>query len=112
MPYPRIQRRLASSCIISSQRVLTVKIILTVTGNDHEGIVAAVATKLAEKNVNIVNISQTIMGEYFTMILQGSFDDSQQTIQELQEAMKTVEEEQSLHIRIQSEAIFDAMHTL
>ncbi len=88
------------------------KIILTVTGYDHTGIVAAVATKLAEHNVNIENMSQTIMDDFFTMILHGTFDDSQQSIQELQEAMSTVGKAENLHIRLQSEAIFDAMHTL
>lgn len=88
------------------------KIILTVNGHDHVGIVAAVTGKLAERNVNILNISQTLMDGFFTMILHGSFDDHEQTIQELQEAMKPVADEQSLSIRIQSEAIFDAMHTL
>lgn len=88
------------------------KIILTVTGHDHVGIVAAVTTQLAKLNVNILNISQTLMDGFFTMILHGSFDDEQQTIQELQEAMKPVAREQELSIRIQSEAIFDAMHTL
>ncbi|GGH65379.1 ACT domain-containing protein [Rothia aerolata] len=89
-----------------------VKIILTVTGLDHEGIVAAVATRLAERKVNILNISQTLMDNYFTMILQGSFDESSQSIQDLQAAFEEVEKEQGLQIRIQSESIFDAMHTL
>lgn len=88
------------------------KVILTVTGHDHQGIVAAVATKLTERKVNILNISQTLMDDFFTMILHGSFDDNYQTIQELQEAMAPVADEQKLSIRIQSEAIFDAMHTL
>ena len=45
------------------------KIILTVTGIDHEGIIAAVTTKLTERHVNVLDVSQTIMGEYFTMIM-------------------------------------------
>ena len=88
------------------------KIILTVTGLDHEGIIAAVTGKLAERKVNIENLSQTLMQGYFTMILQGSFDENQQSITELQEAMKPVEEQQQVQIRIQSDAIFQAMHTL
>ncbi|WP_421084679.1 ACT domain-containing protein [Rothia nasimurium] len=88
------------------------KIILTVTGLDHEGIIAGVTTKLAERKVNIENVSQTLMSGYFTMILQGSFDDSTQSITDLQAAMKPVEEEQRVQIRIQSDAIFQAMHTL
>ena len=46
------------------------------------------------------------------MILQGSFDETSQSITELQEAMKPVEEAQRVQIRIQSDAIFQAMHTL
>ncbi|WP_237188498.1 ACT domain-containing protein [Rothia nasimurium] len=88
------------------------KIILTVTGLDHEGIIAGVTTKLAERKVNIENVSQTLMSGYFTMILQGSFDDAEQSITDLQAAMKPVEEEQRVQIRIQSDAIFQAMHTL
>lgn len=88
------------------------KIILTVTGLDHEGIIAGVTTKLAERKVNVENVSQTLMQGYFTMILQGSFDESQQSITDLQEAMKPVGEEQRVQIRIQSDAIFQAMHTL
>ena len=45
------------------------KIILTVTGIDHEGIIAAVTNTLAERHVNVLDVSQTIMGEYFTMIM-------------------------------------------
>ena len=81
--------------------------ILTVTGLDHTGIVAAVSTLLAKNEVNIVNISQTLMGEYFTMIMQITFD---MPIQELQAALEEVAKEQALSIRVQSEAIFQAMH--
>lgn len=88
------------------------KIILTVTGLDHEGIIAGVTTKLAERKVNVENVSQTLMQGYFTMILQGSFDETQQSITDLQEAMAPVGEEQRVQIRIQSDAIFRAMHTL
>ena len=45
------------------------KAIVTVTGIDHTGIVAAVAQALAELDTNILNMSQTLMGDYFTMIL-------------------------------------------
>lgn len=88
------------------------KIILTVTGLDHEGIIAGVTTKLAERKVNVENVSQTLMQGYFTMILQGSFDETQQSITDLQEAMVPVGEAQRVQIRIQSDAIFRAMHTL
>lgn len=88
------------------------KAIITVTGKDHKGIVAAVSTKLAEVDVNILDISQTLMEEYFTMILLVDFSKSPHTIAEVQEQMKEVEKKQGLLIRIQSEDIFNAMHTL
>lgn len=88
------------------------KIILTVTGLDHVGIIASVATRLAELDVNILNVSQTLMEGYFTMIMQGSFDEEQRSIEEIQEGMRPVAESAKVEIRIQSEAIFDAMHSL
>ena len=86
--------------------------IMTVTGLDHAGIIAAVATGLAEKKANITNVSQTLMGDYFTMILQVDFEETETPLAQLQDAMRLVGEAQGLEIRIQSEAIFNAMHKL
>lgn len=88
------------------------KAIITVTGKDHRGIVASVSTKLSEMQVNILDISQTLMEEYFTMILLCDFSSSPYSIPQVQKQMKEVEEKEKLVIRIQSEEIFDAMHTL
>ncbi|SQC37603.1 ACT domain-containing protein [Rothia kristinae] len=88
------------------------KIILTVTGPDRVGIIAAVATRLAALEVNILNVSQTLMDGYFTMIMQGSFDDAAGSIEAIQEDMAAVQEQTGVIVRIQSEAIFDAMHQL
>lgn len=88
------------------------KAIITVTGKDHKGIVASVSTKLSDVDVNILDISQTLMEEYFTMILLVDFTSSPYSILEVQNQMKKIEEKQKLVIRIQSEAIFNAMHTL
>lgn len=88
------------------------KAIVTVTGIDHTGIVAAVAQALAELDTNILNMSQTLMGDYFTMIMQCEFDDAVRPICTVQERLTEVGGEQKLDIRIQSEAIFDAMHRL
>lgn len=84
--------------------------IMTVTGLDHTGIIAAVSTALAELDVNILNVSQTIMDDYFTMILHVRIDDSQHGIADVQDRMAEVEEQEKLVIRVQSEAIFSAMH--
>ena len=88
------------------------KIILTVTGIDHEGIIAAVTATLAERKVNVLDVSQTIMGEYFTMIMHCSFDEKQQNLIDLQESMAAVERDQKVQIRIQAESIFKAMHAI
>lgn len=98
--------------MIIEKRMNSVKAIITVTGKDHKGIVASVSTKLSDLDVNIVDISQTLMEEYFTMILLVDFTSSPHSIVEVQKEMKEIEEKQKLVIRIQSETIFDAMHTL
>lgn len=83
--------------------------ILTVTGLDHTGIVAAVSGRLATLDVNILNITQTILGEYFTMICQCEFDETVRPIQAIQDELRDVATEQGVEIRLQSEAIFRAM---
>lgn len=86
--------------------------IMTVTGVDNTGIISAVSTALAELNVNIVDVSQTLMSEYFTMILRVEFDENEVSIQQLQERMNTVGESIKQSIRVQSEALFTAMNEI
>ena len=86
--------------------------IMTVTGIDHGGIIAAVSTACAELNINIHNVSQTLMDDYFTMILHVAFDESEVDITTIQEKMTEVGEREKLVIRIQSQAIFDAMNII
>lgn len=86
--------------------------IMTVTGADHTGIIAAVTTALAEQEVNILDVSQTIMDNYFTMILRVDFDEQTHDISALQERMAEVEKAQGLVIRIQSEALFTAVNEI
>lgn len=86
--------------------------IMTVTGIDHVGIIAAVTSELARLGVNITDVSQTLMAGYFTMILQVTVDSEKLSIDDLQAAMQVIGEEQALEIRVQSDAIFRAMHRL
>jgi len=86
--------------------------IMTVTGIDHVVIIAAVSTACAELNINIHNVSQTLMDDYFTMILHVAFDESEVDITTIQEKMTEVGEREKLVIRIQSQAIFDAMNII
>ena len=84
---------------------------MTVTGRDHTGIVAAVATACADLDINIRNISQTIMDEWFTMILHVGLPDDLD-VSTLDDRMAQVEDAEKLVITVQSQAIFDAMHTI
>ena len=86
--------------------------IMTVTGEDHTGIIAAVTTALAEQEINILDVSQTIMDNFFTMILRVEFDEQAHDITAIQESMAPVEKSQGLVIRIQSEALFTAVNEI
>ena len=85
---------------------------MTVTGIDHTGIIAAVSQALAQNQVNIINVSQTLMDEYFTMIMQLEFEETQIALAQVQQAMATVEKTQWLVIKVQAESLFNAMHKL
>ena len=84
--------------------------IMTVTGIDSTGIIASVSTALAELGVNIVDVSQTLMSGYFTMILRVEFDDAQTTLAEIRAALEPVEKSKQQVIRIQSEDLFTAIN--
>lgn len=85
--------------------------ILTVIGKDKVGIIAGVSQTLASLNINIVDVTQTIMQEYFTMMmvleLNPALDFEQIRVQLTQAG-----EELGVKISIQNEEIFDAMHKL
>lgn len=85
---------------------------MTVTGIDHTGIIAAVSQALAQNQVNITNVSQTLMDEYFTMIMQLEFNEEQIGLAQVQTAMAPVEEAEGLVIKVQAESLFNAMHKL
>ncbi|MBC2681570.1 ACT domain-containing protein [Corynebacterium anserum] len=86
--------------------------IMTVTGADRTGIIAAVTSALAELEVNIVDVSQTLMSGYFTMILRVQFDEAATSLKAIQDRLNPVAEETKQAIRIQSEALFTAMNEI
>ncbi|HEL2221451.1 ACT domain-containing protein [Streptococcus suis] len=87
------------------------KAIVTVVGKDKSGIVAGVATKIAELGLNIDDISQTVLDEYFTMMAVVSSDEKQDFTQ-LRAELEAYGQALNVKINIQSAAIFDAMHNL
>ncbi|HEL2684764.1 TPA: ACT domain-containing protein [Streptococcus suis] len=87
------------------------KAIVTVVGKDKSGIVAGVATKVAELGLNIDDISQTVLDEYFTMMAVVSSDEKKDFTQ-LRSELDAFGQALNVKINIQSAAIFDAMHNL
>ena len=86
--------------------------IVTVIGKDQVGIIAAVCSLLAEQGVNVLDISQTILQEYFTMIMLVDTGRCSLPFGELAEALRTWGETMGLSVRIQHEDIFNAMHRI
>lgn len=84
--------------------------VLTVVGEDQTGIIASVSAILAEKGVNVEDISQTIIQEYFNMIMIVRLEEDQ--FEELVEAFKSVEEEKNIRVQLQLEDVFQAMHRI
>ena len=88
------------------------KIIITVSGVDRIGIVAKVAAVLADYKVNIEDIKQSIMQDYFVMFLLGDISQSEKSFKEIKEAMQKAGEELKMEIWIQKKQIFDKMHNI
>ena len=86
--------------------------IVTVIGKDKVGIIAAVCIKLAEMNVNVLDISQTILDGKFTMVMAVDAANANVGFEELAAQLRELGEGMGLAIRIQREEIFDAMHRI
>ena len=86
--------------------------IVTVIGKDKVGIIAAVCIKLAEMNVNVLDISQTILDGKFTMVMAVDAANANVGFEELAAQLRELGEGMELSIRIQREEIFDGMHRI
>ena len=88
------------------------KAIITVVGKDKVGIISGVANLLSENNVNILDISQTILQDMFTMMMLVDVDGSKYNVAELGELLSAKGKELGVEIRIQLEEIFESMHRI
>lgn len=88
------------------------KTIITVVGKDSVGIIAKVCTYLSENQVNILDISQTIVQGYFNMMMIADVNASEKDFVELSTDLEKIGEEIGCIIKIQREDIFDKMHRL
>ncbi len=86
--------------------------IITVVGKDTVGIIAKVCTYLSEANVNVLDISQTIVGGYFNMMMIVDVSASKTEFSKLSDELATLGEGIGCVIRIQLEDIFDMMHRI
>ena len=88
------------------------KALVTVIGHDSVGIIGGVCTKLANLNINILDISQTVMQECFTMMMMIEMDDTATDMETVREELNNYGKERALDIRIQRTDIFDAMYRI
>lgn len=86
------------------------KAIVTVVGQDRVGIIAAVCVHLAQFNVNVLDISQTVMQGYFTMMMVVDVSQCNIPVAQLAQELEEKGKQMKLSIRLQREDIFDAMH--
>lgn len=86
------------------------KAVITVLGCDRVGIIAAVTAVLAESNANILDISQTILSDIFTMIMLVDLSASRFGVDEIQQRLQKCGTDLGVEIRIQREEIFRSMH--
>lgn len=86
------------------------KAVITVVGKDRTGIIAKVSGYLADREINILDISQTIMQDLFTMIMLVDTSGTGVQMAELGNGLKAIGRELSLTIQIQHEGLFTSMH--
>ncbi|MEG1394368.1 MAG: ACT domain-containing protein [Clostridia bacterium] len=88
------------------------KAIVSVIGKDKKGIIAKVSTALYEMDINIEDISQTILQNYFTMIMAVETQDNSPNFEQITLNLKALGEKLGVEIHIQSQSIFDSMHKI
>ena len=88
------------------------KAIITVLGKDKVGIISGVSNALSNMNINILDISQTIMSDMFTMIMQVDTSKANVEFSKIAENLRIESEKLGVEIRIQHEDIFNSMHRI
>ena len=88
------------------------KTIITVVGKDQKGIIAEVCTWLAENDVNILDISQTVVQEYFNMMMIVDMSRMQKSFTGAADELRELGEGIGVQVKCQKEEIFDMMHRI
>ena len=88
------------------------KAVITVTGKDKVGIIAMASAECSKYGANIVDISQTVLGEYFAMIMLVSIEGLSVKFSDFADIMTKAGEESGVDIRVMHEDIFNTMHRI
>ncbi|MBR7110635.1 MAG: ACT domain-containing protein [Clostridia bacterium] len=88
------------------------KAVVSVIGKDKTGIIATESNFLFEHGVNIIDISQSVLGEYFAMIMMVDISASSTDLATLSDLAKTMGEKIGVTVTVQHEDIFNAMHKI
>ena len=88
------------------------KAVVTVIGKDCKGIIAKVSNILFDHEVNILDISQTVMQDMFTMIMLVELESKSATLKHIVDMLEEAEKELGLSIHVQREEIFTSMHRI
>lgn len=88
------------------------KVIITVVGKDTVGIIAKVCTYLANNRINVLDISQTIVQEFFNMMMIADIANSNKPFDECARELAQIGEEIGVMIKCQREEIFNKMHRI
>lgn len=88
------------------------KAFITVIGEDRIGIIYRVTSVLAESNVNVLDINQTILQDYFTMVMLVDLSKMEIEFTELKSRLENTGKEIGLSIKVQREDIFNSMHII
>lgn len=88
------------------------KAVITVTGKDSKGIIAKVSTECTKYNANIIDVSQSVLKEYFAMIMLADISELTVPLGDFVDVMNSLAEENGLKIQTMHEDIFNTMHRI
>lgn len=86
--------------------------VISVVGKDKPGILAFIATKCAEKEINIVDVTQKVLQDLFTMIMIVEVPSNQDSFRTIVDELEDASSKQGLSIHVMHEDIFNSMHTI
>lgn len=101
-----------SACLSQKEIQMGSKAVITVVGKDAVGIINRISGVLVKYDVNILDINQAVVGEFFTMILVADISGIGERFDDLRNDLETVGKEINQQITMQHEDIFNAMHTV